>query len=91
MVFQSKHEIGLTPEVHGLVARYAIKNHIMMDSAVTTIFLRGMGCVIDEVLEPVQVRSGVKERQPTVSEPGINPYLLSGAELERAVKERIAA
>lgn len=65
-LFQSTHQIGLTPEIHGLVARYAIKNHIMMDSAVTTIFLRGLAEVVDEVLEPVQVRSGVKERQPTV-------------------------
>ena len=59
MTFQSTHKINLTPEVHGLVARYAVKNHIMMDSAVATIFLRGMAGVIAEVLEPVQVRSGI--------------------------------
>lgn len=70
MAFLSEHQLQLTPVVHGLVALYAIKNHIMMDAAVETIFMRGMGCVIDEVLEPVQVRSGIKECQPACAGEG---------------------
>ena len=66
-----KFDIRVSTNTHGLVARYAIKNHIMMDAAVETIFMRGMACVIDEVLEPVQVRSGIKECQPACAGEGI--------------------
>lgn len=66
MIYQSQHTLNLPPAAHGLVARYAVKNHIMMDSAIYLIFIRGLAAVVDEVLEPVQVRSGIPKCQPTV-------------------------
>ncbi len=62
---QSNWLIKLTENQHGIVARYSIKNGVMMDSAIQTLFEQGLALAIQQVMQPVLVRSGIKECQPT--------------------------
>ena len=63
--FQSNWLLKLTENQHGIVARYATQNGVMMDTAVQTIFEQGLALAIQQVMQPVLVRSGIKECQPT--------------------------
>lgn len=61
---QSNWVIKLTENQHGLIACYATKNHITMGSAIQTLFELGLGLSVQQVMQPVLVRSGIKECQP---------------------------